>query len=275
MADHHDHRWTPQYLKLLAGMRAMELRTALADLTCRPHEQVRHVLIYAQGRSGTTLLASLLQSTGLYTDVGEPLHLYTREVWAPVRHLRGLGRAAQGNIVAHVKGSQLMRARRRPVDPGGFLRTMHDDGWTIVYVRRLGLADQVLSECIARARGAYHKTDDHPENAQLYIDPAEFLTRYDRRLSYAEQDRAALEGLDHIRLIYEDDLMDAQRHQATADRVVAAVGLPARPVYTDLRRIGGADPRKRLENYNEIEAALAARGLDWADSSVPRHTRKV
>lgn len=166
-------------------MRALELRGCLHDILRRQRPGSKHILIYAQGRSGTTLLESLLVSTGHFTGMGEPLHGYTREVWAPIRYGRGLGRGAGGrNLVAHVKGSQLVRERQRPVDPGRFLRALHEDGWTIVHVRRLGIAEQVLSECLALARGAYHKTDDRPETMRLRIDPEEFVTRYERRRDF-------------------------------------------------------------------------------------------
>lgn len=262
MADHDARRWTPQYVKLLAGMRALELRSAVQDALKRPQPDARHVLIYAQGRTGTTLLESLLVSTGHFVGLGEPLHLYTREVWSPLRHLRGMGRAATSNVVAHVKGSQLVRARRRPVDPGTFLRAMHDDGWTIVHVRRLGLFEQVLSECVALERGAYHKPDDREENIRFQIEPEDFLKRFERRLKYFEQDREALEHVPHLDVVYEDDLKDAARHQQTSDRICAELGLPPSPVSTQLRRIGGTDPSERLENYDEIVAALALRGLN-------------
>ena len=262
MADHNARRWTPQYLKLLAGMRALEVRSAVHDTLKRPRPDARHVLIYAQGRTGTTLLESLLASTGHFVGLGEPLHHYTREVWSPLRHVRGMGRAASSNVVAHVKGSQLVRERRRPVDPCTFLRAMHDDGWTIVHVRRLGLFEQVLSECVALDRGAYHKSDDRAEDLRLQITPKDFVKRLERRLKYREQDREALEQVPYLDVVYEDDLRDAARHQHTADRICIELGLPTSPVTTQLRRIGGTDPRDWLENYDEIVAALALRGLD-------------
>ncbi len=248
----------------------MEVRTLLADLTHRPRADARHVLIYAQGRSGTTLLASLLASTGHFVDLGEPLHLYTREVWSPVRHLRGLGREARGNVVAHVKGSQLVRERHRPVNPRGLLEAMLKEGWTIVYVLRRSVPDQILSECLALERGVYHKTDDRQEIPQIHIEPEEFLERCERRFGFAQDDRTALEGLPHVSLSYEDNLQNFACHQATSDRVMKEIGLPSSPVHSDLRRIGGSDPRKRLKNYDEVYAALTEKGIIWdSHSAVP------
>lgn len=249
-------------------LRWRELRGYLFDVLSRPNPNARHVLIYAPGRSGTTLLESLLVSTGHFEGLGEPLHLHTREVWAPVRYIRGLGRrAGKRALVVHVKGSQLVRGRRRPTDPRSFLQTLHADGWTIVHVERLGVADQVLSECYALARGAYHKTDDAPDDRRIRIEPEEFLRRYHRLLEGKGLDRRALDNLPHLNFIYETDLMDATRHQATADRICKALGLPPRPVRTDLRRIGGTDPRHRLENYHEIGEALKTRGLNWGGTA--------
>jgi len=276
MADHYTNQpLTLQYLRLLFGMRRQELRNYLDDALRKPRQDAKHVLIFAQGRSGTTLLESLLCSTGHFTGLGEPLHLFTREVWAPVRHLRGLGRSARGNVVAHVKGSQLVRDRRRPVDPGQFLRSMSAEGWAIVHVRRQGTAGQVLSECVARARGAYHKVDDRPDDIRPRIEPQEFLARLDRRLRFHEDDHAALQGVPHLSLVYEDDLMDSTHHQATVDRVCDWLGLPRRPVRTELRRISARGPAEQIENYDELVAALGARGLDWnAGPKTPSFARE-
>jgi hypothetical protein len=142
---------------------------------------------------------------------------------------------------------------------GRQLPFLHQRTWIV-----LRLADQVLSECLALARGAYHKTDDRPEDLKIRISLDGFLKRFERRLQFAEDDRKALERVPHLTLAYEDDLVDAESHQATADQICDMLALPRSPVRTDLRRIGGTDPRDRLKNYDDIAAALAARGIHWA-----------
>ena len=74
-----------------------KLRAYLAAMFRPARVDARHTLIFAKGRSGATLLADLLASTERFTDLGEPLHLFTREVWAPERYLRRLGGRHRSN----------------------------------------------------------------------------------------------------------------------------------------------------------------------------------
>jgi hypothetical protein len=84
-------------------------------------------------------------------------------------------------------------------------------------------------------------------------------------VQFEQQDCAALSGLENVALVYEDDLMNAARQQATAEWVLAAVGLPPQPVRTSLCRIGGFDLSDLPENFDEIADALAAWGITWAN----------
>ena len=245
-------------------LRLLEARAYIADRTRLQHKDSHHVLIFAQGRSGTTLLESLLVSTGHFVGHHEALNTYTREVVAPTSFVRGLGRmAGRDNIVVHVKGGHLGKDRRRPVDAAVFLAALHAEGWTIVHVVRERIADQVLSECLALKRGAYHKLDDRPEDLRIRIEPEEFLRRYDRRVRFRAEDEAALADLPRLTLTYENDLADPDRQQATVARVLDAVGLPRRSARTSLKKIIGPSPAERLLNVGEVRAALAARGIDW------------
>ena len=81
------------------------------------------------------------------------------------------------------------------------------------------------------------------------------------RLAYAEEERAALEGIPHTRVIYEEDLEPAAAHQATANRVLDFLGLPHRPVSTPLRKINARPLREIIANYDEL--------ADWLEGGGP------
>ncbi|MEM9571926.1 MAG: hypothetical protein AAF996_10685 [Pseudomonadota bacterium] len=245
------------------ALRLREISAYFSDVTASRVRARKKVLIFAQGRSGTTLLESLLVSTGHFIGMGEPLHTFTRQVWFPVNYIRGLGRGSGSNLVVHVKGSQLVRERRKPVDPAGFLKRMQEDGWTIIHVLRKCVADQVLSECVAKHRGSYHKQDDLLEGSISRIEPEEFLERYRRRLDFGVQDAKALSAVAHLSFVYEDDLRDPIAQQATVDEICTKLHFEPRPVRTNLRRIANSDPSAKLKNYEEIVDYLSAHGFGW------------
>ena len=110
------------------------------------------VLIFGQGRSGSTLLEDLICSTGYFRKNGELLNTNKGEILHPVQFIRGLSkRKASENIIFHVKISQLTKDRKRPIDPAEFLNTLYNDGWKIIYLRRKNKVMHALSNVVAKA----------------------------------------------------------------------------------------------------------------------------
>ncbi|WP_226895226.1 hypothetical protein [Luteolibacter marinus] len=247
-------------------LRVYEVAAYAADMFgARGTADKGNVLIYGQGRSGTTLLEDLLCSTGHFTGHHEVLNTVTREVAWPERFVRGLGRRRRsGNLVVHVKPEHLCQSRKRPVSPGGFLQTMLDDGWTIVHVERIDVPMQVLSKYIAKARGAWHKSDNSDEVVRLHIPAQEFLAKCKRCRSTLEAERKILDHIPHIRVTYEGDLEQASMHQAVVDRIVDEIGLERRPVSTLLKKINRKSSAEILTNIHEIRSAITEIGLDSA-----------
>lgn len=252
-------------LRTAAVLRLREARSYVDDLARPPVTgRAKPLLIFAQGRAGTTLLESLLVSTGHYEGHHEVLNTVTREVLWPVRHVRGLARGrAPRHVVAHIKPVHLVQDRRRPVDMAAFLRAVHDDGWTVLHLERTDVLRQTLSLFIAEGRGSFHKTDAAEERRQLHIPPEDFLRQVQGRTIMLQQERAALAALPHLRVSYEDDLLPPDRHQPTVDRILAHVGLAPRPVSTQLRKIAGGAVADGIGNLSELRAYLAAHGIAW------------
>ena len=65
-----------------------------------------------------------------------------------------------------------------------------------------------------------------------------------------------LADFNHLTVEYESDLLDPARHQQTADRVFAYVGLESAPVDTDLSRSVSGALSDRIANYDELASAL-------------------
>ncbi len=253
--------------RTVAVLRLLEARAYLADRRgAAASAGKKNVLIFGQGRSGTTLFENLMISTGHFTGRHEVLNTVTREVLRPTPFVRGLGRLTPGqNVILHIKPEHLGRARRKrgPVDARAFLEAMIADGWNIVHIQRRDILRQLMSKYLAKARGAYHKTDDTEEEIRIEVPEAEFIAQYERRRGLLAQEDALLEALPNLRLSYEEHLEQPEAHQRTIDATLAGLGLDSRPVSTRLRKISKGSPARFLANHAALQSAFIARGWDW------------
>lgn len=214
----------------------------------------RGVIVYAQGRSGSTLLGDLL---GCHPEI-----VYEDEIlYDPVRFPRAFVLAQRARhprswYAFHVKPYQLSEDQR-VADQARWLRSMARLGWRIVHLRRTNLVHQVLSNARAQAAGTYHARHPGQRLGPIEVDPAAVLEHVGRRYRMWSIEDDALAGLRHVSLIYEDDLLPEDARQPALDRVFDHLGLPRVPVSTDLRRLGADHLEDLVANADELRAALA------------------
>ena len=65
-----------------------------------------------------------------------------------------------------------------------------------------------------------------------------------------------LVSLPHLRIAYEDDLLDPARHQGTVDRLCGYLGLTSAPVSTELVKIAPPSLWGCISNYDEVRERL-------------------
>ena len=254
------------------GRRAQrEAAAYLRDALSSPTDPGTRTLLFAQGRTGSTLLESLLCSTGHFRKNGEVLKDAAIRVRFPERYVRGLSRdpvrcSPDGNFVCHVKLYHLTDHRKwaggRPVAPAVFLRRLSEDGWRIIYLRREDRIHHTVSNLAAAARGTYHKTDDRPENTRVHVERDKLERWVRRREQYEREERQALAGLPFHEVVYERDLLDGAVHQATTDAVLDFLSLERRPVQTELRKVNARPLSELVDNYDEFSEWVRALGLE-------------
>jgi LPS sulfotransferase NodH len=253
---------TPKSTQVACHLRARELAAYAADLVRPLDPRATRAVIFAQGRTGSTLLEGLLCSTGHFSENGEILNCHTREIWAPLSFTLGEAkRRGPANFLFHVKIYQLTRDRRRPIDVACFLRGLHHRGWRIIYLHRSDVARHVLSTFVAGARGSYHKLEADDRRLRFAVDPDAFERIYLERRAFRDQELAALAGLPHFDVNYESDLESAEGHQPLVDRLLDWLGLERRPASARTRRINVYPPEELVENYRELVDRLRAREL--------------
>ncbi len=221
----------------------------------RPGPEAPGVLIFAQGRSGSTLLVELLNSLPEVRCEGEILQQRVAfpAAWAEARRSRHRGRI----YGFKVKPLQLVHHQRVP-DMGRWLARMQRRGWRLVHLERRNLLRQVLSNVAAERYGYERRVGaSAPVREPLHVDPAMLTYWMGVRARSREQEHAALAGRPHETVCYEDDLGDPVSQKATLDRLAAALDIESGAVAPTLRPANPGRLADTVANYVEVRLALA------------------
>ena len=215
----------------------------------------RRFVIFAQGRSGSTLLADLLNShPGVYC-ADEILTWQRRD---PARYALACSVGHKADTYGFkVKIYQLTEAQQI-ASPNAWLRDMHAQGWAVLQLRRRNVLRQALSSMVAEQRRVYHEEGQTSQPQPVLIDIDDLLQRTQRRVTTQHEEDQALQGVPHESFVYEDDLLRPETHQATADRAFGFLGLASVPVTTGLRKIADRPLEQVVTNAQAVRAAVAS-----------------
>jgi len=245
-------KFLPQPTRRYVRKRCREQTTYGLERWRAPRANQRKVVIFAQGRSGSALLESLLASTGHFPLNGEVLNTVSCEIRYPRRYLDGLTRwsrfLAKGNFLFHVKIYQLTQDRSAPIDVRAFLSDLSADGWQIIYLKRENVVRQALSNVFAEQSGIYHRFGKSESSGAITIDANALIRKIEQRIQYGREEAEVLKGLDYHTVVYETDLAPADQHQPAIDAILGYLGLPAAPVHTSHRKVVARDMSERVEN---------------------------
>ena len=161
--------------------------------------------------------------------------MLAKSVLDPVGHLERLaGKSTTRAYGAKLLSYQMVQVQRLR-DPAGFLGTLAGRGFRFVHLTR-DTFSQVLSLSTAQSRRVFHRAGDAPPVERLVLDVEDFLRRLEWSDMLLEYERHCLAGLPVAEVSYEADLLPPERHQATADRLFAWIGVPSAPVAAGLRQ---------------------------------------
>lgn len=218
-------------------------------------------ILFAQGRTGSTLLGDLLRSHSkvyfgdeiLSTKVSSPRWTAERLRWRHARHAVGF----------HVKIYQLTDDQG-VADPGAWLRGMHSHGWRVISLRRKNLLRHVLSNMTAQAANRYEERAGSTDRVRIrpHVDPGDLVHWMGVRAGVGAREAAALDGIQDLALTYETDLADPASWRDTMQRVFGYLDLPPVEVATTLRKQNPGTLTDLIANYDEV--AEAVRGTEYA-----------
>ena len=205
-------------------------------------------LMVGRPRSGTSLLKGLLNQVDSIHCDGEVLH---HAVMNPRRFLNRLA----GIKSTPVYGSKILTYQFFEVqmisDPAAFLEALLVDGYTLVHVRRATF-DQALSLSVAQAGHGYHiKTGATGSVQEVTVDEDRFANQLRHHAAMLNYETLLFSKLPHLRVQYEDDLKRVATHQATIDRICAALGVAPSPVMAELER---TSERRQITNLDSLRS---------------------
>ena len=246
-------------------LRKKELR---AYLRARKLPEVTRYALLSHYRSGSTLLSRLLDSHPDVSCAGEVLvpflHIEPKLVPFIESFLRFHARntdAPIGGVVVRIDQLRVLRVPGFHPAPADRIARMARDGWRFIHLVRENTFNQALSNVEANIRGLWHvqKGETHPDD-RLVIPVDRLLKgiRWAERIRKAED--AALQGISHHEVFYERDLLEVDRRQRTMNQLFDFLGAGPHEVETTLRKVGRRSLRDRIENVEEVVAAVREGG---------------
>ena len=219
-----------------------------------PSRFQNNFIIYAQPRTGSTVLVDLLNSSPFVCCEREIFVLQTIGTESFLKAKRSLypDKAYGCKIMGYQLERQVSFSEMQP-----FLQKMHDQGWKIIHLARRNILRQALSQLLVRRGGRLHRlTNDCSPLTQVHIDVNELQQTLQKIEITSARDEAILTGISHLKLTYEDSLLQPEKHQDTLDKVFTYLGLPISLVHTRLRRITPKEISSFVGNFEEVKSFL-------------------
>lgn len=211
------------------------------------------VLIFGQGRTGSTLLEDLLQSTGYFESQGEILNsrVFETEDLELIMDETSEKSYPKGTV-CHVKIYQLTRNALTHINVGEYLKLMQTKGWTIIYIHRKNKLNQAISVFLAQYRNMYHTQQSNVPDSKITLNLTEFIGHMNQLFIWQKNELNALSGIDYIEINYEDNLQYDSMHQKTIDSLLIRLGLSKKVINTRHQKINKQAMSTLILNYTEF-----------------------
>ncbi len=221
-------------------------------------------VIYGQGRSGSSVLLDLI---GSHPDVYCESEIFNEKVAArllkPWDYLHARADLSPKPAYGCKMKIYQMTDDQGIESPHQFMLDLHVGGWKVIHLVREDLFRKALSLVVAETRGQFLDRKSGGTGVDsIAIDPARLEAAMRERRNADEAELAALEGIPHVRVTYEEDLLDAANHQAVSDRVLEYLGLESAPVETRYVKTSRGHVSDYVTNYSDVHEYLT--GTEFA-----------
>ncbi len=213
-------------------------------------------VIFAQGRTGSTLLKELLNChPAVHCD--EEI-LYYPKLFPGYFIGRKSSQSKKMSYGFKLKIYQLTEVQKIR-DPRRFVLDLAERGWKIIHLKRENVLRQTISFLYAEKKSRFHlwKDDKRPlDDKKIEVNCAQLVEMMQKRDEYYKMENEVLKGLPAHPLSYEKDLLPPHGQQEAMDGVFGFLGLPTAAVSTRLMKSVSDRLEDVISNYSELERQL-------------------
>jgi hypothetical protein len=223
-------------------------------------------VIFAQGRTGSTLLVDLINSVEDTHCDREILNIFFftgQRISRPVEYVLGRAKRFRNKIYGFKVKVYQLENDHKIADPRKFLLQLQQNGFKIIYLRRLNALEHSFSALSRKKTGVTHLREGKRELGPIEVQVDKLIYDINRKIKYTNHELDILQGISRLDLTYEDDLRDSAKHLETVNRIRKFIGVePVQSVKTTYTKINSRPLREKISNFDQVEAALKAEGLN-------------
>lgn len=230
-----------------------------------PKKKVQKIVIFAQGRTGSSLLENLIANSSDISRNGEilaKLHSpFQRKIISPIKFVEGLSRYRNRDIIFHVKIYHLLDEQNQ--NPFRFFQKLSEYGWKVIYLRRDNKLNHAISNIVAERRNSFHNFNNDVKLNRFNIDIDELDRWIKYRQKYEAIEKDVMKEIDnYLELSYEDDLEDSENHEETIRKVFNYISLPYSFRQSNYKKVVNKSIKDIALNYDEIADYLKKNQLE-------------
>lgn len=234
----------------------LELSNRLQNALGHKNVAEKKFVIFTSGRSGSTLLVDLLNSS---PEIQCDDELLKRRVAFPIPLVRSFERQSERLIYGFkLLSYQLLNVQTGIKNKKKFLdQLIHEEGYQLIHLSRNNKAKQALSIIYAFYRGQWHNQQGskQKEAKRFELNPATYLHFLGELQVLEDFEQAMVSNFEHLSLTYEQDLQQPEQYEKSMQRVSEYLGVEIARPETNLKKV---TPSKLSDMISNQEALVRA-----------------
>ena len=238
------------------GIAGSWISTFQSVMGSRPHKASFVVLDI--GQSGCITLAEWFNA---HRKIAFQEDILSQAVRFPRTSVYQRIRQSVGEVYGFNVSVEQLRQVQRIADPNQFLQDLRKGGCRVIFLNRKDMLRHAIATLKAYSLScrfdiASNEADTVPRS-QFRVDVAELLACLKYMDNQRLEAKAMLHEIPHLSLTYEDDLMNPNSHQATAERLSTFLEMPnIKPAGSKLKLVH-QQLADIVDNHDELCEAIA------------------